>query len=159
GIRYVSRLGRTAAADFPVGPGRGIRRTALSSALLARVSRLENVVVRFGTRADLQGMSDRVVVRVGAEVLSAPLIVGADGLTSRMRVATALARGARRHWRWGMRQHFAVAPWSDYVEVHWGPGVEAYVTPVAGDEVGLAFLWDRRSFRGPAPATERFSSL
>jgi len=23
-----------------------------------------------------------------------------------------------------------IAPWSDYVEVHWAPGAEAYVTPV-----------------------------
>src|SRR5207248_212791 len=98
GIRYLSRDGRTAAADFPVGPGRGIRRTALSSALLARASRLENLVVRFGTRADLEWLSGRMVVRVGTEHLSAPLIIGADGLTSRIRAATALARTARRHW-------------------------------------------------------------
>jgi flavin-dependent dehydrogenase len=27
------------------------------------------------------------------------------------------------------------------VEVHWADGCEAYVTPVAADEVGVAFLW------------------
>ncbi len=40
-----------------------------------------------------------------------------------------------------MRRHFRLPPWSDFVEVHWGRGVEAYVTPVGPDRVGIAFLW------------------
>jgi flavin-dependent dehydrogenase len=36
------------------------------------------------------------------------------------------------------------APWSDYVEVHWAPGAEAYVTPIADDCVGIALLTSRR---------------
>ena len=39
-----------------------------------------------------------------------------------------------------MRRHFRVAPWTDLVEVHWGRSVEAYVTPVADDVVGVALL-------------------
>jgi flavin-dependent dehydrogenase len=35
-------------------------------------------------------------------------------------------------------------PWSDFVEVYWGPGCEAYVTPVAADQVGIAILWSDR---------------
>jgi flavin-dependent dehydrogenase len=37
-----------------------------------------------------------------------------------------------------------VAPWTDHVEVHWGHHAEAYVTPVAGDCVGIAILTSRR---------------
>jgi flavin-dependent dehydrogenase len=37
-----------------------------------------------------------------------------------------------------------IAPWSDYVEVHWAPGAEAYVTPIADDCVGVAVLKSRR---------------
>jgi flavin-dependent dehydrogenase len=33
-----------------------------------------------------------------------------------------------------------VAPWTDLVEVHWGRGAEAYVTPVGPDLVGVAVL-------------------
>jgi flavin-dependent dehydrogenase len=33
-----------------------------------------------------------------------------------------------------------MAPWSEYVEVHWSPLGEAYVTPVADDLVGIAVL-------------------
>ena len=45
-------------------------------------------------------------------------------------------------------------PWTDLVEVHWADGVEAYVTPVARDEVGVALLWRGGSaaLRGPAGA-------
>jgi flavin-dependent dehydrogenase len=34
-----------------------------------------------------------------------------------------------------------VKPWTDHVEVHWTDGCEAYVSPVAADEVGIAMLW------------------
>jgi flavin-dependent dehydrogenase len=50
-----------------------------------------------------------------------------------------LPRAERR--RFGIRRHFRVKPWSPLVEVHWADGAEAYVTPVAGDEVGIACLW------------------
>ena len=48
--------------------------------------------------------------------------------------------GARAGRRFGVRRHFRVAPWTDLVEVHWGRSVEAYVTPVADDVVGVALL-------------------
>ena len=46
--------------------------------------------------------------------------------------------------RFGVRRHFEMAPWSDFVEVYWGPDCEAYVTPVAPDQVGVAMLWSGR---------------
>lgn len=42
------------------------------------------------------------------------------------------------------RRHYAVAPWSDCVEVYWSDEGEAYVTPVAEDCVGVAILTARR---------------
>jgi flavin-dependent dehydrogenase len=35
-----------------------------------------------------------------------------------------------------------MAPWSELVEVYWADDAEAYVTPVADDLVGIAFLTD-----------------
>ncbi|MFD7311515.1 FAD-dependent oxidoreductase [Promicromonospora sp. NPDC059942] len=54
-------------------------------------------------------------------------------------------RGAGRpdRHRYGLRRHFAVASWTDLVEVHWSPHAEAYVTPVAPDVVGVALLAPR----------------
>jgi flavin-dependent dehydrogenase len=43
--------------------------------------------------------------------------------------------------RFGVRRHIQRAPWTDLVEVHWGPRCEAYVTPVSGEEVSVAILW------------------
>jgi flavin-dependent dehydrogenase len=37
------------------------------------------------------------------------------------------------------------APWTSYVEVHWSPRAEAYVTPVDDDLVGVAVLGDAGS--------------
>jgi flavin-dependent dehydrogenase len=39
-----------------------------------------------------------------------------------------------------VRRHYRVTPWTDFVEVHWSDGVEAYVTPVGGSTVGVAIL-------------------
>jgi flavin-dependent dehydrogenase len=38
-----------------------------------------------------------------------------------------------------------VAPWTDLVEVHWGPAAEAYVTPVGPGLVGVAVLSSMRA--------------
>jgi menaquinone-9 beta-reductase len=159
GIRYVSRTGVIAEADFRVGPGRGVRRTELSAALVAKASELASVALRFGERAEIDSCEGRLAVRVGPDRLIAPLIVGADGLHSKLRAAVSSAPVTRRHWRWGMRQHFAVEPWSEYVEVHWGPGVEAYVTPIGPRETGLAFLWHRRFHRRTDAGTLTFPRL
>jgi flavin-dependent dehydrogenase len=53
-----------------------------------------------------------------------------------------------------VRRHFGVEPWTDHVEVHWGEGCEAYVTPVADDTVGVAILSD-----GASHFEERLASL
>ena len=58
-------------------------------------------------------------------------IVGADGLRSQVRAWAGLDGGRGPLRRFGVRRHFALAPWSDFVEVYWGPDCEAYVTPVA----------------------------
>jgi flavin-dependent dehydrogenase len=42
--------------------------------------------------------------------------------------------------RYGFRRHFAIEPWSAYVEVHWSKSGQAYVTPVGEREVGVAVI-------------------
>ena len=46
--------------------------------------------------------------------------------------------------RFGLRRHFAIEPWTRLVEVHWADDLEAYVTPVDDDLVGVAMLTSRR---------------
>lgn len=138
GIRYVDPA-RAVVGRFAGDPGRGVRRTRLHAALAAAVAAagIEVVPGRVGELAQ----DDRGVQAAG---LTARWLVAADGLHSPIRRAAGLAAPAARRTgspaRFGLRRHFSVAPWTDLVEVHWAAGAEAYVTPVAPDCVGVAFL-------------------
>jgi len=68
-------------------------------------------------------------------------LLACDGLHSTIRRQVDLTTHPRATGRrFGVRRHFRVEPWTDLVEVHWGRHVEAYVTPVADDVVGVALL-------------------
>lgn len=142
GIRYLDGTRRVQAA-FRHGPGRGVARPVLHQALLAAVagaglSVVESRVERIAPRPDhllVDGEPTRY-------------LIAADGLHSRVRRLVGLDRPAgrdERTRRFGLRRHMRVAPWTDYVEVHWSPGGEAYVTPLADDQVGIAVLTSRRA--------------
>ena len=73
--------------------------------------------------------------------VTARLIVGADGIRSEVRRWAGLQGVSHRRRRFAVQQHFRCEPWSEYVEVHWAGGAEAYVTPCGPEEVGVAVLW------------------
>lgn len=152
GIRYLQEDGTSVTGRFTPAPGLGIRRTALASAL-TRTAR------EAGVHLQERCVVARVVrtpewVRLTTaqeEVVEARLVVAADGLASPLRQAQGLeqpvrARAARR---FGLRQHFRLAPWSQFVEIHLTPGLEAYVTPAGAERVGVAFLWEHGRVQGP----------
>ena len=64
-------------------------------------------------------------------------IIGADGQNSFVRKWAGLDRGHPQETRFGFRQHFRVAPWTDFVEVHWGCNCRIVLTPVSPDEICL----------------------
>jgi flavin-dependent dehydrogenase len=140
GIRY--RLGEiTANAEFPAAAGRGVRRTELHRALHAAVV---DAGVGIEARRAQEVRQDDTSVSVAG--IRARYLVAADGLHSPVRRELALYRRPGRSEpprRWGQRAHFAVAPWTDHVEVYWNGQREAYVTPVASDGVGVAILGGR----------------
>lgn len=143
GIRYLSP-GHMVTASFRAGPGLGVRRTELSRALDARAG--EVGVQRLHERAGTP-VQDGTGVRVAG--VRARWCIAADGLHSPIRRQLGLdrparsARGGRPRARFGLRRHYRVAPWSSHVDVLWSRDVEAYVTPVAPDLVGVAVLTDR----------------
>jgi 2-polyprenyl-6-methoxyphenol hydroxylase-like FAD-dependent oxidoreductase len=140
GVRYVDG-DLVAQAGFAEGPGLGVRRTALSRALLSRAGAL-GAEVRLGCAAGaVVTRDDHVLLETASGPIEARWLVGADGRHSQVRGACGFAVRAAAHPRFGIRRHFRLAPWSDFVEVHWADGVEAYVTPVAPECVGIAFLW------------------
>ncbi len=138
GIRYVD--GPLAVeGTFPRGVGLGIRRLALHQALIDRALEA-GVELLWHTRVEaLNG--DRLETSAGP--MAASWIVAADGLGSRLRAWAGLAGPAQpaAERRFGVRRHFRIEPWAELVEVHWHDTGEAYVTPVAADEVGVAMLW------------------
>lgn len=144
GIRYLDAAGgRTAEARFRSGPGLGVRRTVLHAALAARAEQVgvRRVAAKAGPPVLLDGGRG---VSVGE--LTSRHVVAADGLHSPVRRALGLHRppSGRHPARYGQRRHFAVAPWSDLVEVYWSRHAEAYVTPVADGTVGVAVLGTER---------------
>jgi flavin-dependent dehydrogenase len=152
GIRYLDGEVR-AEARFGAAAGVGIRRTRLAAALVER-ARGAGVALEFGLT--VRGLTAGGVSTDRGE-LEADIVVGADGLRSRVRRWSGLDRGARGE-RFGVRRHYCLRPWSELVEVHWGDGCEAYVTPVGDREVGVAILW--RGAKGRFDALlERFPSL
>ena len=140
GIRYLDASGRRAAqARFRDGVGRGVRRTALHDALTAAAAGAG--IPRITARVD--GIS-QCADRVEAAGVVGRYLAAADGLHSTVSRQYALDQPARVRPRFGLRRHYARTPWTDFVEVHWAAGAEAYVTPVADGLVGVAVLTDRR---------------
>ncbi|MBL0747594.1 NAD(P)/FAD-dependent oxidoreductase [Nocardioides baculatus] len=141
GIHYLAAdaPGAGATARFAAGPGRGVRRTVLHDALAAAVAEAGIPVERRAVD-DVRDAGDHVLV----DGEPARHLLAADGLHSPVRRLLGLdvpaAKGARR--RFGQRCHVEQAPWTSYVEVHWSPRAEAYVTPVDDDLVGIAVLGD-----------------
>jgi flavin-dependent dehydrogenase len=138
GIRYLDHRG-SVDARFRHGPGLGVRRTELHAALASRAGQLGIPVLPARVTAVAQ---DGDGVTAGG--LHARYLVAADGLHSAIRRACGLDPPPASHPRYGLRRHYRVAPWTDLVEVYWSRGSEAYVTPVADDQVGVAVLGDTR---------------
>lgn len=149
GIRYLSPTA-SAVAAFRDGTGLGVRRTELHLSLAAAVAAAGIEVLPLSAD-DLDQHGDRVVVgtrgprAVVGPCLAARHVVAADGLHSPTRRRLGLDHPVGGRPRFGLRRHFRLAPWSDHVDVLWGTRAEAYVTPVADDVVGVAFLSDRRA--------------
>jgi flavin-dependent dehydrogenase len=59
----------------------------------------------------------------------------------------ALDASSLRSRRFAFRAHFCVAPWSPYVEIHWGRLGQAYITPVGANEVCVAAVTRDRGVR------------
>jgi flavin-dependent dehydrogenase len=127
-----------------------VRRTVLHR-LLAERAEAVGAELRWGERAtgleppDGGRAGEAPAVVTAAGVLRGRVLVGADGLRSKVRRWAGLegrsAAPGERHARFGVRRHYRLAPWSDRVEVHWGDRCEAYVTPAGPELVGVAMLW------------------
>src|SRR5574338_232946 len=99
-----------AGTRFRDGPGRGVRRTTLHAALADHAKRL-----------DVEWISKRVtnvdqdVYGVTAAGVRAKWLVAADGLHSAVSRAVAIESVAGTPRRYGVRWHYRVPAWSEFV--------------------------------------------
>jgi flavin-dependent dehydrogenase len=126
GIRFHG-AGRSVESNFPDGHGIGIRRPVLHAAL---ISAAESAGVELRWQAPISDFQN----------ISAEWIVGADGYFSRVRAWAGLNDCIANDRRFAYRRHFAIAPWTDCMEIHWADGCQMYVTPIGGDEICLALI-------------------
>ena len=126
---------------FPGAPGRGVRRTVLSDALR------EQALTRGATiwqekYVSLRQDGESVTVTTDAHRdIDSRYVIACDGLHSRVASDLGVVVAPRkRAKRYGLRQHFQVAPWSSTIEVFYVSDAELYITPVSRDTVGVAVL-------------------
>lgn len=150
GVRFhagpYSALARFGSDDHS---GLGIERSDLDPLIRER-ARAVGADVRLGiTVRSLimeRGRFAGVTTDSGDEI-RARVVVGADGLRSRLRQQARLDRPA--HWaRYGVSAH-ALLPDrpAPFVEIHFGDGLEIYVTPVGGRTANVAMLLRRSAMR------------
>jgi flavin-dependent dehydrogenase len=148
----------TIQSAFPANPGRGIRRTALHSLLLDRAASLG---VRFHWKNSVRSIATdkkTAIIHTNTQILRARYLIGADGHQSRVAKLAGLTAGTVRSRRIGLRQHYAIAPWSRFVEIYWSNHGQAYVTPVSSSEICVAFV-TRKKIGSPDQAFRYFPAL
>lgn len=148
GIQFIDGK-LSARADFGPAHGLGVPRPVLHRVMVERALEL-GVTVRWGTPVIAHGAD---AVRIGGRAFDCRWIIGADGQNSRLRRGTG---GQHKVWssspRVGIRGHFKIKPWTDFVEIYWHRHCQAYVTPVAPDLICIAVI--RSKFSPALPMTE-----
>jgi len=125
GIRFVEGELKVT-AEFPSRPGLGIRRTTLHR-ILQEHAASAGAELRWGESIDFGSVR-------------AAWMIGADGENSLVRRWSGLERVARERRRFGFRRHYAIAPWTDRMELYWADRCQVYITPVSADSVCVAVL-------------------
>ena len=138
GIQFIQK-GKRFAADFPEGYGMGLRRPILHAMLVAKA---EKSGVRLLWKTPVSGITPEGV-QLKSGLVPARWIVGADGGGSRVRRWSGLDELAQRTQRFATRRHYRVQPWSEYMEIHWAKGAQAYVTPIGREEVCVVVMAER----------------
>jgi menaquinone-9 beta-reductase len=126
GIRFIG-AGGTVSADFRREPGVAVRRVRLHQQLIDRAQEI-GVKLFWGT--NVTALAD----------IRARWIVGADGQNSRVRRWAGLDATCRESFRYGFRRHYRARPWTDFMEIYWGPSCQMYVSPVSASEICVALL-------------------
>ena len=130
---WSARSGSVEAA-FSGRCGFGVRRRLLHARLVQRAADL-GVSMLWGSR--VTGYNGGEVFCQGRKI-ACRWLVGADGENSQVRRWMTDRRPRYERIRFGYRQHFQAAPWSDFVEVYWVRHGQIVAAPVGPREVCIA---------------------
>src|SRR5208282_757693 len=111
GIRFLDRQCEAEASFINAGCGYGIRRTRLHEILVDAAERAGAVLC---WRSPVEGLEEGGV-RAGGRTVRCRWIAGADGFHSRVRQWAGLQPLWSSARRIGLRQHFRIEPWTDFV--------------------------------------------
>ena len=141
GVTYRSG-GHAVSHRFSSGVGKGVRRTELHGSLRSRSEELGVVFVEASVSSVTETESGLVASCSNGGSIQGRYLIAADGLHSGIAKAAGLVKdlSPKRTKRFGIRQHFHVAPWSEFIEVFYTKTAEVYITPVSEDQVGVAVL-------------------
>lgn len=153
GIRFIDDS-HNVGAEFAQGVGCGIRRVLLHGLMSRRAAEL---AVRFDWGTRVTGISADAV-DVDGNRIPFDWLICADGQNSPLRKKTCLFPSNGARLRYGFRRHYHVSPWTDFVEVHWADCGQMYVTPIARDQVCVAFITGDQKLRFDA-ALPKFTKL
>lgn len=133
------------AAQLAGASAYGMRRTVLHGLLVKRAQAV-GVSLIWGAHLTKQ---DSMSAEVGGVRIFFRWLVAADGINSTVRRRMGLDPRWRRRLRarFAFRRHYAVAPWADVVEVHWGRDCQMIVTPTSRDEICLALFTSEHRLR------------
>ena len=139
GVKFVGKQSEVE-ARFPAELAVGLRRVTLharmvEAAMNCGVEMLWDTPV---TAISTDGVA--LASEPGGRFVRARWIIGADGIGSRVRMWSKLEASKQRDRRFAIRRHYRMAPWSEFVEVHWGERAQAYVTPVGANETSVVTI-------------------
>ena len=130
------------AARFPNKCGIGVRRTHLHQRM-SDYAREVGVKLAWHSRVSLLDDGKLFINGVRTQYR---WLIGADGAASQVRKWAGLDQARVVGQRFGFRRHYQIAPWSNFVEVHWGLRSQLYITPVGSSCVCVVLI--TRSARG-----------
>lgn len=149
GVHFIGE-GVQVDASFPIGQGIGLRRPVLHQRMIEQAEKLGVTLL---WRTCVTGLSSQGAI-VGGKTIAARWIVGADGIRSRVRRWCGLEAPTMARPRFAFRRHYRVEPWTDCVEVYWGRGAQAYVTPVGREDVCVVLISRDPAVRSTSIAAE-----
>lgn len=127
---------RNAQAAFVQGEAWGVRRTALHRMLIERAKDC-GAELLWGAKVAAFSQNS---AQTNRDEIRYKWLVGADGAHSAVRKHLGISLRPRGRARFGFRRHYQLAPWTNFVEVHWTKHSQLNLTPAGAGEICVSLL-------------------